>query len=76
MSAVRLESARAARFNRGAFSTAQIGTMADVFISYSRHDEQFVQRLREALAAEGKDVWVIWDAATARSWWRSVKARR
>ena len=32
--------------------------MADVFISYSRRDEEFVERLRETLADNGKDVWV------------------
>ena len=32
--------------------------MADVFISYSRRDGEFVGRLVEALEARGKDVWV------------------
>ena len=32
--------------------------MADVFISYSRRDGEFVRRLVEALEARGKDVWV------------------
>ena len=32
--------------------------MADVFVSYSRRDSDFVGRLAEALRARGKDVWV------------------
>ena len=32
--------------------------MADLFVSYSRRDSDFVRRLCEALAAHGKDVWL------------------
>ncbi len=32
--------------------------MADVFISYAREDREFVQRLRDALIAHGREVWV------------------
>ncbi len=32
--------------------------MTDVFISYSRKDKAFVQRLHQAIAAEGRDTWV------------------
>ena len=32
--------------------------MADIFISYSRRDGEFVERLRESLAEHDKDVWV------------------
>ena len=32
--------------------------MADLFVSYSRRDTDFVRRLCEALAARGKDVWL------------------
>jgi hypothetical protein len=32
--------------------------MADVFISYSRRDSEFVTRLSAALQDRGKDVWV------------------
>ena len=35
--------------------------MADVFISYSRRDLAYVERLRTALAARGKDVWLDTD---------------
>src|SRR5476649_2775990 len=32
--------------------------MADVFISYSRRDSGYVQRLQQELASRGKDVWL------------------
>ena len=32
--------------------------MADVFVSYSRRDEEFVRRLVESISARGKDVWL------------------
>ncbi len=32
--------------------------VADVFLSYSRHDSEFVRRLTAALHERGKDVWV------------------
>lgn len=35
--------------------------MADVFISYSRKDKAFVQRLDEALKARGREAWVDWE---------------
>ncbi len=44
--------------------------MPDVFISYSRRDRQFVQRLGAALEARGKDVWVDWEDIPASSQWR------
>ena len=48
--------------------------MADVFISYSRRDEEFVQRLREALAENGKDVWVDReDIGPAVEWRREIE---
>ena len=47
--------------------------MADVFISYSRRDEAFVQRLRESLAERGKDVWVDReDIGPAVEWRREI----
>ena len=48
--------------------------MPDVFISYSRRDEEFVQRLREALAESGKDVWVDReDIGPAVEWRREIE---
>src|SRR6266487_2863381 len=35
--------------------------MADVFISYSRKDKDFVHRLDEALKNRGRDAWVDWE---------------
>jgi len=34
--------------------------MADVFISYSRKDQDFVRDLYEALEARGRDTWIDW----------------
>lgn len=34
--------------------------MADVFISYSRRDKEFVQVLYDALRASQYDTWVDW----------------
>jgi WD40 repeat protein len=48
-------------------------TVADVFISYSRPDGEFVHRLHDALEAAGKDVWVDFeDIAPASPWARVV----
>ena len=48
--------------------------MADVFISYSRRDEPFVERLREALAGSDKDVWVDReDIGPAVVWRREIE---
>ena len=35
--------------------------MADVFISYSRKDKDFVQRLDEALKKREREAWVDWE---------------
>jgi WD40 repeat protein len=46
----------------------------DVFISYSRHDETFVERLRTSLADSGKDVWVDReDIGPAVEWRREIE---
>ena len=34
--------------------------MADVFISYSREDTEFVRRLHEGLAQHNRDIWIDW----------------
>jgi len=34
------------------------GNMADVFVSYSRHDSPFVTRLANAIESSGKKVWI------------------
>ncbi|MCS6836271.1 MAG: TIR domain-containing protein [Anaerolineae bacterium] len=48
--------------------------MADVFISYSRRDSDFVRRLHDALAARSRDVWVDWeDIPLSADWWREIR---
>lgn len=48
--------------------------MADVFISYSRLDRDFVGKLREALADHGHDVWIDWESIPeSRAWWEEIK---
>lgn len=49
--------------------------MADVFISYSRKDSDFVRQLHEALKQQGRDTWVDWeDIPPTAEWWREVTA--
>ena len=49
--------------------------MADVFISYSRKDSDFVHRLHDRLAAEGKDVWIDWeDIPPVAEWFGEISA--
>jgi WD40 repeat protein len=49
--------------------------MPDVFISYSRKDKPFVQRVHAALAAEGRDVWIDWeDIPLTSDWWGEICA--
>lgn len=45
--------------------------MPDIFISYSRRDKAFVQKLNEALAKNQRDVWVDWDDIPAASDWQA-----
>ncbi len=47
--------------------------MPDVFISYSRRDKEFVQRLHQSLAALKSDVWVDWeDIPLTADWWKEI----
>jgi len=43
--------------------------MADVFISYSRKDQDFVRQLHEALAGQGRDTWVDWEGIPPTAEW-------
>jgi WD40 repeat protein len=45
--------------------------MPDLFISYSRKDKEFVKRLQETLAAQGRDVWVDWEDIPPTADWRN-----
>jgi hypothetical protein len=44
--------------------------MTDVFISYSRKDKPFVQKLYETLRAGGREVWIDWGSIPLTSNWR------
>jgi|GEM_PF-663488 len=48
--------------------------MPDIFISYSRRDKAFVERLSAALTARGKDAWVDWeDIPASAEWLREIQ---
>ncbi len=48
--------------------------MADVFISYSRKNKDFVLQLVESLKQRGIDVWIDLDAIPpSAEWWQSIK---
>ena len=44
--------------------------MPDLFISYSRRDQEFVRRLHGALKDRGKDAWVDWEDIPPTAKWR------
>lgn len=49
--------------------------MPDVFISYSRKDKPFVEKLVGALKTQERDVWVDWeDIPFAVEWWEEIQA--
>lgn len=46
----------------------------DVFISYSRSDQDFARKLQDALSAKGRDVWVDWTGIPpAGDWLETIK---
>jgi tetratricopeptide (TPR) repeat protein len=48
--------------------------MTDVFVSYSRKDKTFVQKLHEALILNQKDAWVDWeDIPLTTDWWAEIQ---
>ncbi|MEM9264396.1 MAG: TIR domain-containing protein [Cyanobacteria bacterium P01_F01_bin.13] len=48
--------------------------MADVFISYSRKDKDFVQVLHQALAESRHDAWIDWqDIPPTADWWAEIE---
>ena len=49
--------------------------MADVFVSYSRHDGGFVRELHAFLSGAGRDVWVDWVDIPAASEWERATMR-
>ena len=49
--------------------------MPSVFISYSRQDKDFVERLHRALADRGYEVWVDWDdIPPSAEWFEEIRA--
>ncbi|MBZ0289810.1 MAG: toll/interleukin-1 receptor domain-containing protein [Anaerolineae bacterium] len=47
--------------------------MPNVFISYSRKDKEFAERLANALEADGRDVWIDYeDIPFASEWWEEI----
>ena len=47
--------------------------MAEVFISYSRKDKDFVRRLDEALKSRGREAWVDWeDIRPTEEWMEAI----
>jgi hypothetical protein len=49
--------------------------MPDIFISYSRRDKDFVERLHQALTEQRRDVWVDWeDIPSTAEWLKEIYA--
>ena len=49
--------------------------MADIFVSYSRKDNDFVKDLHRALTASQYDTWVDWeDIPATAAWWKMIEA--
>lgn len=47
--------------------------MADIFISYSRKDSDFVRRLHGVLQSQNREVWVDWeDIPLTADWWQEI----
>ena len=48
--------------------------MTDVFISYSRKDQTFVEVLHEALKKSKRETWVDWEGiAKGAEWWKEIE---
>lgn len=49
--------------------------MADIFISYSRIDKDFVEKLHATLASSGFDVWIDWEGIPPTAeWMREIRS--
>lgn len=54
---------------------ADLYNMSDVFISYSRKDSAFVQKLFDDIKGTGKEVWADFeDIPKAADWWEEIQA--
>ncbi|MBZ0294113.1 MAG: toll/interleukin-1 receptor domain-containing protein, partial [Anaerolineae bacterium] len=48
--------------------------MSDVFISYSRLDQDFVALLREALLSQEQEIWIDWESIPpSQTWWDEIR---
>lgn len=48
--------------------------MPDLFITYSRRDKDFVQKLHTALVHAKRDVWIDWeDIPPTTEWWKQIQ---
>lgn len=48
--------------------------MTDIFISYSRRDQEFVRQLHDSLLSDGRDVWVDWESIPLTAdWFEEIK---
>lgn len=48
--------------------------MSEVFISYSRRDKEFVQKLFQALHQHNRESWVDWqDIQPSEQWWKAIE---
>ncbi len=48
--------------------------MADIFVSYSRRDSDFVKHLHQALTESRYDTWVDWeDIPATAAWWKMIQ---
>ncbi|MBE9031838.1 TIR domain-containing protein [filamentous cyanobacterium LEGE 11480] len=48
--------------------------MKDIFISYSRRDQEFVNKLNQAIEATGRDAWIDWqDIKPTVKWWQEIE---
>ena len=49
--------------------------MTEIFLSYSRKDRTFVQKLDKRLRKEGRDPWVDWeDIPLGADWWEEIES--
>jgi len=49
--------------------------MAEIFLSYSRRDQEFVRKLHDYLLSDGRDVWVDWESIPLTAdWFEEIKA--
>lgn len=49
--------------------------MSDAFISYSRKNKAFVQKLAAALKTAGREIWVDWEGIPLSSeWWKEIES--